>query len=339
MNPSLPLSVLDVSPILSGETATKTLQNTVDLAQHVERLGFARYWVAEHHNAGSLASSSPEIMIAMIASSTETMRVGAGGMMLPNHSPLKVAELFRVLHALFPNRIDLGLGRAAGTDPRAASALRRAAQHRSADDFPEQVAELLDYLDDGAEPREGFARTVRAIPVGVPSPEIWILGSTDFGGNFAAKHGFGFAFAHHINPADAASVMQKYRADFRPSEAQPKPHAILALAAACAPNQEIADAMRTVGDLSGLRFSLGLRDLPTPTLAEAKAHVWTDEDRARAGAFRGRVFSGTPNDVVPRIEALAKECAADELMIMSNGHTHEARKESYSLLAEAFKNR
>jgi luciferase family oxidoreductase group 1 len=335
----LPLSVLDVSPIHSGDTAHEALRNTVDLAQHAERLGFERYWVAEHHNAGSLASSSPEIMIAMIAQATKTMRVGAGGMMLPNHSPLKVAELFRVLHALFPGRIDLGLGRAAGTDPRAASALRRAAQHRSADDFPEQMRDLLDYLHDGAEPRGGFARTVRAIPVGVPSPEIWMLGSTDFGGDFAAKHGFGFAFAHHINPSDAAATMQKYRAEFRPSDAQPKPHAILALAAACAPTEEAARDMATVGDLSALRFSLGLRDLPTPSLEEAKAHVWTDEDRSLAEAFRGRVFSGLPGAVAARVAALADECGADEIMIMSNAPTHQARKESYSLLASALTDR
>ena len=328
--------MLDVSPIASGSTAADALKNTVDLAQHVERLGFRRYWVAEHHNAASLASSAPEIMISQIASVTKTIRVGAGGIMLPNHSPLKVAELFRVLHALFPGRIDLGLGRAAGTDPRTAAALRRGALQRSADDFPEQVEELLGYLDDGNEPRGAFARTVRAIPVGVPSPEIWILGSSDFGGAFAAKNGFGFAFAHHINPVDAVSVLQKYRADFRPSPAQEKPHAILALAAGCAPNENAVRDLELVMALSGLRFALGLRDLKAPSIAEAKAHAWNDDDRALAESFRGRVFLGMPDDVATRVGALVKACAADELMIMSSGCDQASRKESYSLLAKAF---
>jgi luciferase family oxidoreductase group 1 len=332
----LPLSALDVSPIPSGSTAADALKNTVDLAQHVERLGFRRYWVAEHHNAGSLASSAPEIMIGQIAAATKTIRVGAGGIMLPNHSPLKVAELFRVLHTLFPERIDLGLGRAAGTDPRTASALRRAAQLRSADDFPEQMNELLSYLEDGAEVREAFARTVRAIPTGVPTPEIWILGSSEYGGAFAAKNGFGFAFAHHINPVDAVKVMQKYRADFQPSHYSQTPYAILGLAAICGANENVANDLRTVAKLGALQFSAGLRDLPIPSFSDAKAYEWDDEDRALAQAFNGRGFIGTKEEIVPPIEKLIEECGADELMIMSNPHDHQQRKESYSLLRDAF---
>ncbi len=332
----LPLSVLDVSPIPSGSTAADALKNTVDLAQHVEQLGFRRYWVAEHHNAGSLASSAPEIMIAQIAAATKTIRVGAGGIMLPNHSPLKVAELFRVLHTLFPRRIDLGLGRAAGTDPRTAAALRRAAQLRSADDFPEQMNELLSYFEDGSEVREAFTRTVRAIPVGVPTPPIWILGSSDYGGAFAAKNGFGFAFAHHINPVDAAAVMRKYRAEFQPSHYLQKPYAILGLAAICARNESIASDLKTVARLGALQFSAGLRDLPIPTLADANAYVWDEQDRALAEAFNGRGFIGTKEEIVPKIAALVEACGADELMIMSNPHDQAQRKESYSLLSEAF---
>ncbi|MEO7109523.1 MAG: MsnO8 family LLM class oxidoreductase, partial [Polyangiaceae bacterium] len=256
--------------------------------------------------------------------------------MLPNHSPLKVAELFRVLHTLFPERIDLGLGRAAGTDPRTASALRRAAQLRSADDFPAQMNELLSYFEDGSEVREAFARTVRAIPTGVPTPEIFILGSSDYGGAFAAKNGFGFAFAHHINPVDAANVTQKYRTDFQPSHYSKAPYVILGLAAICAPNDDVANDLKTVAKLGALQFSVGLRDLPIPTLADAKAYEWDDEDRALAEAFNGRGFIGTATELLPKLEALIDECGADELMIMSNPHDHEQRKASYSLLRDAF---
>lgn len=308
----------------------------MDLAQHVEQLGFRRYWVAEHHNAGALASSAPEIMIGQIAAATKTIRVGAGGIMLPNHSPLKVAESFRVLHTLFPGRIDLGLGRAAGTDPRTASALRRAAQFRSSDDFPNQMNELLSYFEDGSEVREAFARTVRAIPTGVPTPEIFILGSSDYGGAFAAKNGFGFAFAHHINPVDAVAVMQKYRADFQPSHYLKEPYAVLGLAAICARDEKVANDLKTVAKLSALQFSTGLRDLPIPSLDEANAYEWDDEDRALADAFTGRGFIGTKEEVVPQLRKLIEECGADELMLMSNPHDHAQRKESYSLLNDAF---
>jgi luciferase family oxidoreductase group 1 len=335
MNP-LPLSVLDISPIASGSTATDALKHTIDLARHVESLGFRRYWVAEHHNAGSLASSAPEIMIGQIAAATKSIRVGAGGIMLPNHSPLKVAELFRVLHTLFPGRIDLGLGRAAGTDPRTAAALRRAAQFRSADDFPQQMNELLSYFEDGSEVRQAFARTIRAIPVGVATPEIFILGSSDYGGAFAAKNGLGFAFAHHINPADAAKVMKKYREDFEPSQYAKEPYAILGLAAICAPNESAAADLRAVAKLGALQFSAGLRDLPIPSLSDANAYEWDDEDRALAEAFAGRGFIGTAKAIVPPIEKLIDECSADELMIMSNPHDHEQRKASYSLIKDAF---
>src|SRR5580704_9215139 len=180
MSPSL--SVLDLSPIPSGSTAGDALRNSLDLARHAEALGLRRYWLAEHHNAGGLACPAPEILIGQIAAQTTSLRVGSGGIMLPNHTPLKVAETFRVLHALFPGRIDLGLGRAPGTDPRTAAALRRSREAVSADDFPEQLAELARYLDEQGPPRPAFSPTIRAIPVNVPSPELWLLGSGDSGG-------------------------------------------------------------------------------------------------------------------------------------------------------------
>lgn len=337
VNFSLPLSVLDVTPIPSGKTATDALRNTVDLAQHVEALGFTRYWVAEHHNAAGLACSAPEILIGQIAAATRAIRVGAGGIMLPNHTPLKAAETFRVLHALFPGRIDLGLGRAAGTDPRTASLLRRAApQLRGGDDFPDQMNELLSFFEDGHEPRPAFARTVRAIPTGIPTPQIWILGSSEYGGAYAAANGLGFAFAHHINPADAAATTTKYRAEFQPSQYAEQPHVILAVSAACAEDDADVADLSLAANLAGLRFARGLRDLPMPSLEEAKAHAWDDEDRALAQASTLRGFIGTRDSLAADLRALADECGADELMIMSNRHDHEKRKRSYTLLASAF---
>ena len=229
------LSVLDLSPIPSGSTAGDALRNTLDLARHAEMLGFRRYWLAEHHNAGGLACPAPEIMIGQVAATTQSIRVGAGGIMLPNHTPLKVAETFRVLHALFPGRIDLGLGRAPGTDPRTAAALRRSRAALDVDDFPEQFAELTRYLDEDDPPRTGFSGTIRAVPIHVPSPELWLLGSSEAGGALlAAQRGMGFAFAHHINPEDSVRVLRRYREAFVPSLGRHAPWAILALAVVCA---------------------------------------------------------------------------------------------------------
>ncbi|MFL5666064.1 MAG: LLM class flavin-dependent oxidoreductase, partial [Ktedonobacteraceae bacterium] len=214
-----PLSVLDLSPVDSGSSSGQALQNTIKLAQLADRLGYTRYWLAEHHNTSMLASSTPEIMIGHVAQATKRIRVGSGGVMLPNHSPLKVAETFRVLEALHPGRIDLGIGRAPGTDPRTALALRRSREALGADDFPEQLAELLAFSGEG----EGFPdshpfRSVQAIPTDVHLPPIWLLGSSDYSAQAAATLGVGFAFAHHINPNFAVPAIEIYRAIFEPSE-------------------------------------------------------------------------------------------------------------------------
>ncbi|MEO8796805.1 MAG: LLM class flavin-dependent oxidoreductase [Polyangiaceae bacterium] len=332
---SLGLSVLDLSPVPAGKTPRDALENSIDLARHAEAIGLTRVWLAEHHNAASLVSSAPEILIAQIAAATKTLRVGAGGIMLPNHSPLKVAELFRVLSALFPERIDLGLGRAAGTDPRTAFALRRAAPHASADDFPEQMTDLMGYLDDTGEPRGPFARTVRAVPTGVPTPPVWILGSSDYGGAFAAKAGFGFAFAHHINPHDSVVTLKKYRAEFKPSKYWPKPRSILTLAAACGSTERDIHEIQLTSGLAALRFATGLRDLPYPTVDEAKSHVWSEEDLALVRGVGARGFIGTPKEVSGSIRSLAETCDVDEVMVLTHTHSHELRKQSYTLLKEA----
>ncbi|CAN5798140.1 hypothetical protein BH09MYX1_BH09MYX1_51680 [soil metagenome] len=249
----IPFSVLDLSPIASGSDATAALRNTIDLAKHAEALGATRYWLAEHHNAGALASSAPEIMIGQVGAATQSIRVGAGGIMLPNHSPLKVAELFRVLSALFPGRVDLGLGRAAGTDPRTAAILR-GGRGPSADDFPEQMTALTGYLDERGEPRGPFGGGTRAIPSGDYSPDLWILGSSDYGGAYAAAHGLPFAFAQHINPGDAEAVLRCYRREFRPSPRLPHPRSMIALSVICAATDAEARDLERGAQIGFLRF-------------------------------------------------------------------------------------
>ncbi|MFO0613917.1 MAG: LLM class flavin-dependent oxidoreductase [Polyangiaceae bacterium] len=329
------LSVLDLSPIPSGFTATDALRNTIDLAARAERAGFTRYWLAEHHNMASVASSAPEIMIGQVAARTKTLRVGAGGIMLPNHSPLKVAELFRVLSALFPGRIDLALGRAAGTDPRTANALRPRIEPPGVDAFAEQVDALIGFLRADDLPRPPFARNTIAVPAGVAPPALFLLGSSDYGSRAAAKRGFGFAFARHMNPADAESELRHYRSAFEPSAHGSAPLAIVSVAAVCAPTDEEAQRLARSGELSFVRFMQGMRDLPLPSVEEAEANPLDDEQRAILEALGGRTLVGAPSTVAPRIRAIAEECRADEVMILTHVHEHEARCRSYELLAEA----
>lgn len=330
----LPLSVLDLTPVPAGSSPGDALRNTIDLARHAEALGCARYWLAEHHNAASLACPAPEVMIGQVAAATRAIRVGAGGIMLPNHTPLKVAETFRVLHALFPGRIDLGLGRAPGTDPRTAAALRRSREALAVDDFPERLAELESFLADDGPPRPAFTGSIRAIPHPVAPPETWMLGSTEHGATLAAARGMGFAFAHHINADDAIPAMLGYRERFVPSGARRAPWAILAVAAVCADDDEEAERLASSGRLAMVRFAQGTRDWPIPTVEEALAHRYDAEERAIAGAYGARAFVGGATKVKEAILRLAEATRADEVMVLTHVHAHAARKRSYELLAQ-----
>ncbi|HUG16754.1 MAG TPA: LLM class flavin-dependent oxidoreductase [Thermomicrobiales bacterium] len=329
-----PLSVLDLSPVGSGSTGAQALNNTLDLARHAERLGYHRYWLAEHHNLPSVASSAPEIMIGQVARETSTIRVGSGGIMLPNHSPLKVAEWFRVLEGLFPGRIDLGIGRAPGTDQITALALRRSRDAIAVDDFPQQLAEMLAYNTDSFPDGHPF-KTISAVPVDVSLPPIFLLGSSDYSAHYAAAVGFGFAFAHHINPRDAVAVMRAYREQFTASEYLSAPWAILGVSVICAETEERAAALGRSVDLSFLRLQSGKR-APLPSPEEAAAHEFTPAEQAQALANRDRFIVGSPATVKARIEQLAEQCAADEVMITTNIHDHAERVRSYELLAETF---
>jgi luciferase family oxidoreductase group 1 len=330
------LSVLDLSPVPSGSTAGDALRSTIDLARHADALGFRRFWLAEHHNAGGLACPAPEILIGQIAAVTGKIRVGAGGIMLPNHTPLKVAETFRVLHALFPGRIDLGLGRAPGTDPRTAAVLRRSREAVVVDDFPERLTELLGYLDDDGPPRTGFGGPIRAIPTNIPPPEIWLLGSSEAGGSLlAAQRGLGFAFAHHINPEDSVRVLRRYREAFVPSERRRRPWAILALGVICAESDAAAERLASSGELRMVWFLQGIRDRPLPSVEEALAYRYDAHEEALRAGRGAHVLVGGAARVRDRLAELVEASGADEVMVVTHVHEHAARKRSYELLAEA----
>jgi len=331
-----PLSVLDLSPVSSGSSGAAALTNSLDLARLADRLGYARYWVAEHHNLPSIASSAPEIMIGQIAAVTERIRVGAGGVMLPNHAPLMVAERFKVLEALFPGRIDLGLGRAPGTDPVTSYALRhrQGLNENEDDDFLERFQELL-LLESRGFPEKHPFRNIRAMPSDVPLPPIFLLGSSGYSAQLAAAVGAAFSFAHHFSDFDPVAPMRHYREHFRPSASRAAPYAILAVAAVCADTDAEADRLAATIDLNIVRRARG-EYLPLASPEEARAYPYAPVDLERIRVNRRRVFVGSPATIRERLAPVVGATAADELMITTMIYDHAARKRSYVLLADAF---
>jgi luciferase family oxidoreductase group 1 len=333
-SPSVPLSVLDLSPIPSGRPASSALHETVALAKAVESFGYQRFWLAEHHNIGSVASSAPMVMIATVAAATSTIRVGSGGIMLPNHAPLAVAESFRVLEGLHPGRIDLGLGRAPGTDQLTAYALRRGLRAQGeSDEFPQQFSELLAYVD--GFPEEHPFRPLRAIPDDVPLPPLWILGSSLYGGRAAAAFGTGFAFAGHFGSADPAEAVAGYRDNFEPSARLAEPRVVLGVAAIAAETEERAEALARANDLSMVRLMQN-RPGPVPTPEEAAAHAWTEQELQLAAQRRRFMSVGTPDQVRDDLERRRTYAGADELVITTQVHDLAERVLSYELLAKSF---
>jgi luciferase family oxidoreductase group 1 len=330
----LGLSVLDVSPVSSGSNGAQALRNTLELARLADRLGYERYWLAEHHNLATIASSAPEVMIGHVANVTERVRVGAGGIMLPNHAPLKVAETFRVLEALHPGRIDLGIGRAPGTDPVTATALRRSEDGLGADDFPERFGELLAFSGDGF-PKDHPFRSVVAMPSGIELPPIWLLGSSGYSATAAGKMGLGYAFASHFSPADPAPAMRAYRENFEPSKDFVRPSAVLAVAVICGETEEHAQRLASSMELAWVRMRSG-KPGPLPSPEEAMAHPYTPAERRLADAYRTMQVIGDPSTVRTRIEELAERTMADEVMVTTNVYDHAERLGSYERLAAAF---
>jgi luciferase family oxidoreductase group 1 len=323
----IPLSVLDLAPVSEGSTAGDALRDAVDLARCCERLGYTRFWVAEHHGMPNIACSAPEILIEHVASATASIRVGSGGIMLPNHSPLRVAENFHTLAALHPGRIDLGVGRAPGTD----AATSRALRPFDAEQFPEQLQELLALSRRGFPAGHPFA-TVRVVPEGVPLPPIWVLASSGATAAFAGSKGFGYSFARHFSPAPPAPPIRAYRAAFAPSVQFPEPHVILGVAVICAPTDEEAEYLATSGDVVWVRRHRGDMQ-PFPSPVEASRYEFRPEDRPLLEANRQRQFIGSPSRVSSILRQLAENTTANELMVTTMVYGQEERLRSYALLA------
>ena len=322
------LSVLDVVPVTSGSTAADALGRAADLARLADSLGYERLWFAEHHGMGGIASSSPELLIAHVAPLTERVRVGAGGVMLPNHTPLQVVERYRTLEALHPGRIDLGIGRAAGTNPLTAQALRSV----SGEHVTHLVAELLAF-ETGGFGDHPFGR-IGVTPEGVGLPPIWMLGSSGGSARLAGEMGAGYAFAGHFSPTPAAPAVAAYRAAFEPSVDFPEPRVILAASVVCAEAETEARRLASSVEVLFQRMRTGQTG-PVPSPAEAVAAGWSPA-APLAGPMADQLIVGTPETVRERVEAAARAADADEVMVMTIVHEHEARLRSYELLADAF---
>jgi luciferase family oxidoreductase group 1 len=326
---ALPVGILDQSPVLAGASPREAILATLALAREAERLGYHRYWLAEHHAMQGLGDPAPEVLLARIAAETTRMRVGTGGVLLPHYAALKVAEQFRMLEALAPGRIDLGIGRAPGGSQRVSMALESTEIQR----FPRQVQDVVGFLDRTLPDDHPFAKLV-AMPSGETSPEVWLLGSSDYSAALAAELGLPFAFAHFIS-GDAAAVTRMYRRDFRPSARCSEPRVLLAVAALAAETPEEAEKLAATIDLWRLRIRHGV-DLPVPSREEALAYPYTPYDREEIAYNRRRLALGAPNAVRERIEAAATAHGADEAMILTITPDYASRTHSYALLADAF---
>jgi luciferase family oxidoreductase group 1 len=327
------LSVLDQSPIPEGSTGGDALRNTIDLAELADGLGYHRYWLAEHHGGAMLAGPSPEALIGPVAAATRRIRVGSGGVMLPHYSPFKVAETFSLLAGLFPGRIDLGIGRAAGTDPMTTFALQRDRRSASPDDFPQQLAELLAYYDGTLPADHPFARLTGTLP-GIPEqPDVWLLGSSPQSAVWAAELGLPYAFAEFINPGGEDAAIH-YREQFVPSARRSAPETAAAVWVICADTDEEAERLAASGRMT---FSLLRRGrlIPVPP-PETAQRYFAEQGATDGGASARRGIVGSPATVRAGLEDVAQRYGADELILVTITYDHGARRRSYELVAEAF---
>ncbi|MEV0244222.1 LLM class flavin-dependent oxidoreductase [Streptomyces sp. NPDC050674] len=341
----VPLSVLDLVTVGAGRTASDALRTSVELARLAEERGFHRYWVAEHHSMPGVASSSPAVILAHLAAHTERIRLGSGGVMLPNHAPLVIAEQFGTLEAMAPGRIDLGLGRAPGTDGATAAALRRDRLDEGADDFPQQLAELTRFLDDDFPDGHPYRR-VHAVPGpvqatspgGVQSPHrppVWLLGSSGFSARLAGALGLPFAFAHHFSARNTIPALDLYRESFQPSAVLDAPYALIGVSALAADEEREARRQVLAAALSMVRLRTGRPGL-VPSPEEAEAYTFSPMEREFVDSWNANVIHGTPDEVRVGLDDLAKRTGADELMITANAHGGDVRVRSYELIADAY---
>jgi luciferase family oxidoreductase group 1 len=332
-NESLPLAVLDFVGIEYGESASSALAGAVGVAQAVEAAGYRRYWVSEHHNMTSLACSAPELLIAHVGARTSRIRVGAAGIMLPNHSSLKVAEMFRTLLAMYPGRIDLALGRAPGTDPLTAHVLRRGMVADAAAEFPPQVGELLAFLGDGFPDGHPYKPLVAA-PVIDERPEMFILGSSPYGPRFAAVNGFPAVFAHHMSPELAFEALREYRRQFQPRTEGTEPYSAMSVLAFASEDPQGVIDFEAAWTLTIQNIRRGVRE---PLPPEKVKELASSPDFKSSGNQDGRMVTGEPKAVVERLLEMKQEAQVDELVIVTPSLDRERRKASFAALADAWR--
>ncbi|OLT12858.1 alkanal monooxygenase [Actinomadura sp. CNU-125] len=318
------LSVLDLAPVVSGSTSAEALRDTLDLARHADRLGFHRYWLAEHHAMPGIASAATAVLIGQVAAATSAMRVGSGGIMLPNHAPMVVAEQFGTLEALFPGRIDLGLGRAPGTDAATARALRRSPDSLSVDDFPEQVVELREYFDEKS----------KVTPAAGNEPPIWLLGSSGYSAKLAGLLGLPFAFAHHFSAENTLPALALYRESFRPGALQ-EPYSMIGVGVTAAESDERAGELAAPQALSFLLLRQG-KPGPLPSPAETAAYPYTPIERQIVQSRLKDQVIGGPETVKRRLDELVEQTGVDEVMVVTQVFEQADRLKSYDILADLY---
>lgn len=324
---TVPLSVLDTSPIVQGSTARQALRNTVDLAQLTDQLGYHRYWVPEHHSMRGVASAAPAVLAGQIAAATGRIRVGSGGVLLANHSPLVVAEQFGTLEAFHPGRIDLGIGRALGGSKATAAAVRSEGE-RTASSFADQLRELVGYLDPPAD------ASVRAIPAAGNAPPVWLLGSTDFSAQLAGELGLPYAFAYHLQPAGITSALRLYRESFTPSKARQGPYLLVSVPVLVAPTDGEAQWLAGPNRLKVLSRKLG-KSILLPSPWTAAEYAYTPEHHQTMEQLCGSNFVGSPDTVGKGIADFVDEHQPDELMVQTKVYDHADLRRSFELLAHA----
>jgi luciferase family oxidoreductase group 1 len=326
---SVPTSILDLAPVPSGSSATEALRRSTELIRRAEEWGYTRYWVAEHHSMPGIASSSPAVLLAHLGAATERIRLGSGGVMLPNHAPLVIAEQFGTLEALHPGRIDLGIGRAPGTDQLTASALRRGGS--DADDFPEQFGQLRAFLDQSFPAGHPYQR-VQAVPAGEAAPAMWLLGSSGYSAQVAGLLGLPFAFAHHFSAVNTRPALELYRDRFKPSQSLTEPYAMIGVALVAADTDAEARWLHGSSQLSMVRLRTG-RPGPLPSPEEAHAYRFTPSEKALVESTTGTHIVGGPQSITEQLDALIAATGADEIMVTTNVHDHAARLHSYEIVA------
>ncbi|CAN5227339.1 LLM class flavin-dependent oxidoreductase [soil metagenome] len=324
----IPLSILDLVPVVQGSTPREALHASLDLAQHAERVGFHRFWVAEHHNMAGIASAATSVVIGYLAGGTKKIRVGAGGIMLPNHSPLQIAEQFGTLEALYPGRIDLGLGRATGTDQITLRAMRR--DPRASEEFPRDVQELQALFEPVLE-----GQIIQAVPGGGLRVPLWILGSSTFGAQLAALLGLPYAFASHFAPAALHDALAMYRRRFTPSEQLDKPHVMLGVNVVAADTDEEARHLFTSLQQAFTDLHRGTRGLQKPPIDDIESY-WTPAEKTATSAMLSQAVVGSPETVRAGLTRFSESTNADELMIVSSVFDHEKRKRSFEIVADVW---